>query len=95
MAEILTLTTPIAKPSLTGYTINFLSLDWQNAAITVRVVGSDGVEQTFGYAGNEATVLMSILNTKNLSVTSLYKSVIQKLQTDGKLPPGAVTGTPA
>jgi hypothetical protein len=93
MAEILTLTTPIAT-SRTTYIINSLYLDWQTSAIVVRLVGSDGVELQFSYGGNEAIALMTILNTSNLTTTSLYKRVLQKLQADGKLPAGTITGTP-
>jgi len=95
MPELLTLSTPITRPSRTGYTILFLSLDWQNAAIAIRVQGSDGVEESFGYAGNEATALMTVLNSANLSTKSLYKRVIEKLQADGHLPAGSVTGSPS
>ena len=37
----------------------------------------------------------TILNTSNLSVKSLYKRTIEKLQADGFLPAGTVTGSPA
>ena len=94
MPEILTLTSPITKPSVTTYVVLFLSLDWGNARIVVRVQASDEAVQEFVYEGATATALMTILNSANLSVKSLYKRVIEKLQADGNLPAGTITGTP-
>jgi hypothetical protein len=42
------------------------------------------------YSGAEATQLMQTLNTANLTTKSLQKRVLEKLQADGKLPPGTV-----
>ena len=95
MPEILTLTSPITKPSVTTYVVLFLSLDWGNSRIVVRVQGSDASEIEAVYEGATAVALMTVLNTSNLTTTSLYKRVIQKLQTDGKLPAGNITGTPS
>jgi hypothetical protein len=38
--------------------------------------------------------LITTLNTANLSTNSLVKRVLQRLQTDGYLPTGSVTGAP-
>ena len=96
MAEILTLTNAISQPSVTTYDVLFISLDWQNARIVIRVKGSDGKDlPEFVYEGTPAVSLMTVLNSANLSVKSLYKRTIEKLQADGKLPAGTVSGTPA
>ena len=96
MSEILTLTTPITQPSVTTYDVLFISLDWQNARIVIRVKGSNGVElPEIVYEGTPAVSLMTTLNSANLSVKSLYKRTIEKLQADGRLPAGTISGTPA
>jgi len=95
MAEQLDLTVAITQPARTTYTLSYLGLDWEGSAITIRLKGSDGAVLSMGYAGNEATALMTTLNSANLSTISLYKRVLQKLVTDGKLPAGTVNGTPS
>lgn len=95
MAEQLDLSVAITPPSRTFYRVTALSLNWPAQNVGVTVEGSDGVGLSFGYVANEAVALMTALNTANLSVKSLQKRVIEKLQADGKLPAGSVTGTPA
>lgn len=95
MAEILDLAVAIVPPSRTTYRLSGLMLDWDAAYILVRVTGSDGVEVRAEYSGATATALMTTLNTANLSANSLYKRVLNKLVTDGKLPAGTVSGTPS
>lgn len=95
MAEILTLSTPIAKPSVTTVDVLFLGFDWGNSRVTVRVKFSDSTEQEFTYGNSVAATMMSGLNSANLSTKSLYKRVVERLQADGKLPAGTITGTPA
>lgn len=92
--ELLDLTAPIVPPTRTTYRLSGLILDWDAAYILARVTGSDGVEVRAEYTGATAASLMTTLNTANLSVTSLYKRVLQKLVTDGKLPAGTVSGSP-
>lgn len=94
MAEQLDLTAAIVPPTRTSYHLASLLLDWDAAYILARVIGSDGLEIRCEYTGATATALMTTLNTANLSVTSLYKRVLQKLVTDGKLPAGTVSGSP-
>jgi hypothetical protein len=95
MAEQLDLTTPIVPASRTTYTITRLILDWQASVILVYLRGSDSVEVFAEYTGATASALMTTLNSANLSTISLYKRVLQKLVTDGKLPAGTVSGTPS
>ena len=95
MAEILTLTTPIAQPSRTTYRVQRLTLDWDAAAIRIDLLGSDGVVVNASYDGAVALALMTTLNSANMSTTSLHKRILQKLQTDGILPAGTVSGTPS
>jgi hypothetical protein len=95
LSEIYTLTTPLTKPSVLTFVIVFLSLDWGNSRIVVRIQWSDNTGEEFTYEGAEAVSLMTGLNSANLTTKSLYKRVGERLRDDGKVPPGSVTGTPA
>ena len=94
MPEVLTLTSTIVVPDRTTYRVVRLVLDWAAQVIQVHAVGSDGVDVLHEYRGTEAVSLMTVLNSANLSTSSLHKRVLQKLVTDGKLPAGTVSGTP-
>ena len=95
MAESLTLTNPEVVPEVsnTFYRVGYLLLDWDQARIVVHLRGQNLERKEFRYEGSEATTLMTILNTANLSTTSLHKRVLNKLIADGKIA-GTVTGTP-
>lgn len=93
--EQLTLTTPITPPACTTYTVDRLVLHWSAQVIQVYLIGSDGGEVFAEYVGAAATPLLTVLNTANFSTLSLHKRILQRLQTDGKLPAGTITGTPA
>jgi hypothetical protein len=95
MAEQLDLATPIAPPQRTTYRISRVVLDWDAQVIQITLVGSDGLEVRAEYTGAIAVGLMTVLNTTNLATLSLQKRILQKLVTDGKLPAGTVSGTPA
>lgn len=94
MPEQLDITTPVAKPSVTTYTLASLSLDWLAQRIVITVVDSSGQGTVAEYTGPAATAMMTALNTANLSVKSLYRRVLEKLVLDGKLPGGTVSGVP-
>lgn len=91
MAEALTLTTP---QSVTDYTIDMLKLSWSEASIVVLLHDTQGDKFKCTYTGQAATDLMIALNKANLSTNSLQKRILNQLVTDGKLPPGTVTGIP-
>jgi hypothetical protein len=93
MAELLTLTAPIVPPTRTGYTFVRLVLDLEAQFIRATVRGSDGVEVSGEWTGATAVALMTALNTANLTTSSLVKRVLLKMQQDGFLPAGAITGT--
>lgn len=95
MPEQFDLTSPIVGPSRSSYKIATVLLDWAQAVIRVDLVGNDAVPLTVVYTGPEATALMTALNTANLTTNSLYRRVLTKLATDGKIPAGSVSGTPA
>ena len=95
MPEQLDLTTAIVPTTRTTYRIARISFDWDNQLIRGDVVGSDTVIVGFSYDGSTAVTLMTTLNKIDLSVKSLQRRVLEKLVTDGKLPAGAVSGSPA
>jgi len=89
--ETLSLTTP---QSVTGYTVRGLHLLWTEAIIRVELNDGFGKVLNFIYSGAPATSLMVSLNKANLTTQSLHSRILSQLVTDGKLPAGAVTGTP-
>ncbi len=95
MSEQLDLTTPITPPMRTSYAFSRLVLDLDSQVIQAVVKGTDGVEVRAEWTGSTAVSLMTILNSANLSTTSLVKRVLQKMVTDGKLPAGSVSGIPS
>lgn len=97
MAEIVTLSSPITKPSITTYRVRNLALEWGNtveqAFISIMVVGPNNEEANFVYSGQIARTLLNQVNTMNLSTTSLQKRILQRLIADQHLS-GAISGTP-
>lgn len=84
----------LTAPTRTFYQVTLLHCDWPRAHIDVGVTGSDGIEIIKTYDGDPATTRMLALNTANLTVKSLDKRLLEMLVTDGKLPPGSVSGVP-
>lgn len=79
--------------------------DTLGARVDVTVVGTKApgvcamkasprecVRITVAYTGADAVTLINALNTANLTNNSLRKRVITKLQTDGFIPAGSITG---
>jgi hypothetical protein len=91
MAEIITLTTP--EPGAQNYTVTMLKLDWANAHIFIHLRGDNGAVKTHAYSGATATALMIALNKANLTLKSLQRRVIERLQLDGVIS-GSISGTP-
>ena len=92
--EQLDLDTPIAGPSISTYKIIEIRMNWPNGEIDCTLADELGKTISCQYRGPEATSLMLTLNTANLSTKSLHKRTIEKLQADGKLPSGTISGTP-
>lgn len=91
--EQLTLATPVQPPTLTSYRVDTLSLHWSDASIAIGLRGPNGETATFTYTGPQATVLMQVLNTSDLSTKSLHRRILEKLAADGYLT-GSITGSP-
>jgi hypothetical protein len=110
MAEEYVLTDPIVIPaqSTTKYrvvvlTLNFeaITTPWDQTApgskpglIMIDLRDDLGQLSHYQYVGDEAIDLMKFLNTANLTIKSMHKRILEKLTTDGLLPPGTVAGTP-
>lgn len=102
MAEIVTLTTPISKPSQTSVSFRRLELDAAARSVFIRWLGNNGEEGSAFYptpapAGSSQPSgqdLIAALNTANLSSNSLVRRVLARLQLDGYIPAGTISGTP-
>ena len=84
---------PVQPPAVSNYRISRLSLDWDSACIDILLRDNVGGTVTATYSGQEATDMMLILNTANLTTNSLHKRTLNKLIADGKLI-GTISGTP-
>lgn len=102
MAEQITLTTPLTKPNQTLVKLKLMTISLDTKAVHIEFVGDNGEPGTADYptppplgsSQPSGQTLISTLNTANLTTTSLAKRVLQRIQTDGYVGAGAVTGTP-
>lgn len=94
MAELVTLTTPITHTATTDYEVRYLEIDRDVPRVTVRLRDNRGEYLRHAYASTTATALISLLNTKNFTSTSLQKEIIKRLQNDGVIGAGTISGTP-
>jgi hypothetical protein len=93
-AEQIDLTAPITTPSITYFKVVRLDCDWENARISVYLKSSSSSERlAFYYDGAEATALMTQMNKKNFTTTSMQKTILNKLVADGFLA-GTISGSP-
>lgn len=97
------LTTPITVQTVTTkYHVVALTLDLEATAgpqtvpgaIRITLRDNTGAKSAHGYDGQIAQDFIRVLNTANLSTKSLHKRILEKLEADGKLPPGDVIGAP-
>jgi hypothetical protein len=94
MSEQLNLTTPIVRPSTTGYKIDSIWLNWGNSTITITLFDPvTGDKPIFVYSGVPAKTMMVAMNKMDFSTISFQKRVLQQLLTDGYLN-GTISGTP-
>lgn len=98
MAETYTTSAPVgAVAGVSVFRVSLLVLDLFERRVKVHVREWDGTNYSgqvisLGYEGQEAYDLIVALNKVNLSTTSLQRRVINRLVTDGKLPPGVAGG---
>jgi hypothetical protein len=88
--EKLTLTAPISKPSIAEWSIAKFEVNVENAEIVVTVKGDNGEYKTVRY--ESAATLINSLNTANLTIKSLRRRILERLQADGHLGAGNFSG---
>jgi hypothetical protein len=102
MAEDLTLDNPVeVDPGATKFRVTLVHMDWEAQQIILRLrevnagaIVEDGKTVSHTYSGTDATSLMVALNKVNLSTKSLHRRIIERLQADGVLGTGTISGTP-
>jgi hypothetical protein len=90
MADTITLTTPIAQPSISGYAPGSLYLGYAEGRIVATIIGNDGKGQVFEYpdAGTstdtvaKTKTLIQTLGTTNLVTRSMWQRVFDRLVAD-------------
>jgi hypothetical protein len=93
VAELLTLTSPIVRPSITTYRVDSLNLHLSGEKYTVGFLGTNGETLSYSVVGSTAKSRMVALNKVNLSVKSLERRILEFAVTDGILA-GAISGSP-
>ena len=95
MAETVTPPAPIAKPSITGYTLDYLNLDVGNLRILVVLKADTGetIQKVYDSTTTPTgATLLTALNRGNFSTNSLIKAVYNRLISDGVIG-GTIGGT--
>jgi hypothetical protein len=94
--EVHTLTAPAVTTTST-YTISYVGLDVANSTIRVDIVSNTGLHVFKTYDASTTptgATLLHNLNTANFTTTSLVKQVFNRLQADGVISAGSVSGIP-
>jgi len=99
----------VSDPGVAKWRVCSLTLERIPAGIKIRlcecndtgafIVNENGAfvgrSVSFEYGDNPTTAsMLSSLNTANLSTKSLERRIIERLQVDGKLKTGTISGTP-
>lgn len=96
--EKVTLDTAIMQSAgSTDFVVQDISFDWRHNIIRIRIgeTGEFGRSlEIIEYTGQDARDMMLSLNIANLSVKSLNKRIMEKLQADGHLGSGSITTSP-
>lgn len=99
--EIITLQTPLTKPSQTTVSIERITFDRVAQSVAVQWTGNNGEAASWVYTtpasgavARTGASLLSLVNTRNFASNSMIKQVLQLLQTDGLIAAGSVSGTP-
>ena len=92
--EQFNLTTPTSPPPNSSWKVVKIGFNWEGPSIQVSVRGTTGELLHHTYTGDVALTLMRQLNTMDFSTISLHKRILQRLEDDGKLQPGTITGSP-
>lgn len=94
--EKLTLATPVSKTT-TEWVIAYFTVDVETMSIAVVVKDNVGERKEVRYPNAATTqaqtnTLINGLNTADLSVKSLRRRILERLQADGYLGAGALSG---
>ena len=102
--EIVTLTTPLAKPSQTTTRLERITIDVLQKNIYIQWQGNNGEPGSAAYptpaplgsSQPSGATLLTTLNKMNFSGGNLsfVARVIARLQADGHIPAGSLGGTP-
>jgi len=103
--EVVNLTSPITKPTVSTLTPSKLNFDLRANQIYVEWIGETGETFSANYSTPKpvdhpsqptGAALLTTLNKMNFAGAnpSFIKRVLQELQTDGYIAAGTITGTP-
>lgn len=91
------LTMPVTPATITGYTLRYLLLLWEDGVVEVCVVSNTGATIIHRYhAGSAPTgiALMTGLNKADLPAKSLHRRILERLAADGVIGNGTISGEP-
>lgn len=94
--EIVTLTTPVVKPSTNSCNVDVITLDVINSRIVINLVCNNNeriAKQYDSFTNPTGATLLHALNIGNFSTNSLMKAVYNRLITDGVIV-GTISGVP-
>lgn len=105
MAEIITLTSPIVPPTQSTIRFERIIIDVEAKSVMVQWLGNNSepgsavyptpaVLNPLGALQPSGQQLIQTLNTANLTSNSLVRRTLTRLQTDGYIPAGTLSGTP-
>jgi len=75
------------------YTVYAINMNWRHGALEISLSDDMGGDFTHFITGAAATTMMNDMNKDDHSVTSLHKTVLDKLVADGIIA-GTISGTP-
>jgi hypothetical protein len=104
MAEVVTLTTPVPKPTLNTIQIERITLDIFAKSVFIQFLGNNAEAGSASYptpapeGSSQMTgaSLITMLNKMNFSGSnpSFANRILTRLQADGHIPAGSIAGTP-
>jgi hypothetical protein len=95
MAEKVTLTTPlVTNHTVSDYEVTGVFVGRNPFKVTIFYRDTLGNEFSDETVGDAAEPLVKALNKANLSIKSLERRALEKLQADGRIAAGSIAGTP-
>lgn len=103
MGETVAFAVPVqADPGASTFAVADVQFSWRSKSIVVGMAQVDsggafvsgGKRMELTYSGDSALVLLRTLNKADLSVKSLHRRIMERLQADGLVGAGVVAGTP-